>query len=43
VSPLPDFDVVEYCQLHPEILAAGRDPFEDHCERDAEAAEEPTS
>jgi hypothetical protein len=42
VSPLPDFDVLEYCQRHPEILAAGADPFEDHCERDAEAAEEHT-
>ena len=39
VSPLPDFDVVEYCQSYPEILTAGGDPFEDHCKRDAEAAQ----
>lgn len=43
VSPLPDFDVEEYCELHPEILVAGVDPFEDHCQRDAEAEEEATS
>jgi hypothetical protein len=42
VSPLPDFDVAEYCQNHPEILAAGDDPFEDHCKRNADTAEEYT-
>jgi hypothetical protein len=30
VSPVPDFDVEEYCRSHPGILAAGVDPFEDH-------------
>jgi hypothetical protein len=39
VSPLPDFDVVEYCQSHPEVLTAGDDPFEDHCKRNAETTE----
>jgi hypothetical protein len=42
VSPLPDFDVVRYCQSHPEVLAAGDDPFEDHCKRLTKAAEGPT-
>jgi len=36
VSPLPEFDVVEYCQSHPEILVAGLDPFEEHCKRSGE-------
>ncbi len=31
VSPLPDFDVVEYCKSHPEVKAAGVDPFESYC------------
>jgi hypothetical protein len=35
VSPLPDFDVVEYCRNHPDVLAAGEDPFENHCKREA--------
>jgi hypothetical protein len=43
VSPLPDFDVVEYCQSHPEVLTGGDDPFENHCKRDAEAAPERVS
>jgi len=30
VSPVPDFDVEEYCRKHPAIVAAGIDPFEDH-------------
>jgi hypothetical protein len=30
VSPVPDFDVEEYCRDHPGILAAGVDPFEDY-------------
>jgi Glycosyl transferase family 2 len=34
VSPLPDFDVVGYCQNHPEITAVGADPFENYCTRD---------
>jgi hypothetical protein len=28
VSPVPDFDVHQYCNSHPEVLAAGCDPFE---------------
>jgi hypothetical protein len=39
VSPLPEFDVVQYCEIYPEVLAAGSDPFEDNCKRNAEAAE----
>lgn len=35
VSPLPDFDVREYCQKHPGVLAAGDDPFENYCKRKA--------
>ncbi len=33
VSPVSSFDVVSYCQSHPELLAAGGDPFEDYCRR----------
>ncbi len=33
VSPVPDFDAVEYCRKHPEIIAAGRDPFEHYWRR----------
>jgi len=33
VSPLPDFDAVEYCRKHPQIIAAGRDPFEHYRQR----------
>jgi hypothetical protein len=33
VSPLPEFDVVGYCQSHPEILTAGDDPFENYCKQ----------
>jgi len=40
VSPLPEFDVVEYCHSHPDILAAGMDPFEQYYKRDVEAAGE---
>jgi hypothetical protein len=29
VSPLPDFDVADYCEKHPEVLTEGRDPFQD--------------
>lgn len=28
VSPLPDFDVENYCRTHPEVLAQGLDPYE---------------
>ena len=38
-SPLPDFDVVEYCQTHPEVLDSGNDPFESYCKSNAEPAE----
>jgi hypothetical protein len=31
VSPNPDFDAIEYCQRHPEVLASGEDPFESYC------------
>jgi hypothetical protein len=31
VSPLPDFDAADYCASHPEVLEAGKDPFEDYC------------
>ena len=34
VSPLPSFDVTEYCRSYPEAVAEGMDPFEDHCMRD---------
>jgi hypothetical protein len=40
VSPLPDFDVAEYCQSHPEVCTSGEDPFEDYCRRNAGAGEE---
>jgi hypothetical protein len=33
VSPIPDFDVADYCHRHPEVLATGKDPFEDYCSR----------
>ena len=33
VSPLPDFDVIEYCKRHPEVIQAGEDPFEQHRKR----------
>jgi hypothetical protein len=33
VSPVPDFDVEEYCRSHPGIVAAGADPFEEHVAR----------
>ncbi len=33
VGPIADFDVILYCKEHPEVLAAGRDPFEDFCRR----------
>jgi hypothetical protein len=33
VSPLPEFDVVKYCQRHPKVLAVGYDPFEHYCNR----------
>jgi hypothetical protein len=33
VSPLPDFNVREYCQAHPEILKLGDDPFEEYRKR----------
>jgi Glycosyl transferase family 2 len=33
LTPIPGFDVAAYCQSHPEILAAGEDPFESYCLR----------
>ncbi len=30
VSPVPDFDLEGYCNSHPEVVAAGRDPYEDY-------------
>jgi hypothetical protein len=33
VSPIRDFDVADYCHRHPEVLAAGQDPFEHYCNR----------
>jgi predicted O-methyltransferase YrrM len=33
VSPLPDFDVEAYCADHAEVLAEGRDPYEDYVTR----------
>jgi hypothetical protein len=30
VSPLPDFDVADYCQTHPEVLTDGQDVFESY-------------
>lgn len=33
VSPLPEFDAVQYCRDHLEVLEEGKDPFEDHCMR----------
>jgi hypothetical protein len=35
VSPVPDFDVVSYCQDHPEATAPGNDPFEHSQKQDA--------
>jgi hypothetical protein len=32
VSPLPGFDVEAFCRSHPEVPAAGRDPYEAHVE-----------
>jgi uncharacterized protein YigA (DUF484 family) len=29
VSPLPDFDVADYCANHPEVLKENKDPFEE--------------
>jgi hypothetical protein len=29
VSPLPEFDVTDYCANHPEVLKESRDPFEE--------------
>jgi hypothetical protein len=31
VSPLPDFDVDEYCQHRPPLAGAPRDPYEEYC------------
>lgn len=33
VSPNPEFDAAAYCAEHPEVLAEGRDPFEDYSKR----------
>lgn len=33
VSPVRDFDVVKYCQDHPETVAQRSDPFENYCQR----------
>jgi hypothetical protein len=38
VSPLPDFDVREYCQRHPDLLSSGDDPYENYCKRKAAPA-----
>jgi len=35
VSPLPDFDVADYCTRHPEVLEASTDPFEDFFSQNA--------
>lgn len=35
VSPLPDFNVERYCENYPEVLASGRDPYEDFLQRRA--------
>jgi hypothetical protein len=43
VSPLPDFDVVRYCQSNPQLLITSDDPFENYCKRNAEAAQEDAS
>ncbi|HUD65099.1 MAG TPA: glycosyltransferase family 2 protein [Candidatus Sulfotelmatobacter sp.] len=37
VSPLPSFDVREYCQKHSELATGVDDPYEDYCKH-AEAA-----
>ena len=42
VSPLPDFNVIEYCQSHHEILISGEDPFEHYCKHNAEAPRRPS-
>ena len=31
VSPNPEFHAAEYCRQHPELLPAGKDPFEVYC------------
>jgi hypothetical protein len=37
VSPNPRFDAIAYCERNPEVLAAGKDPFEDYCRRSEQA------
>lgn len=41
VSPVPEFDVEDYCRSHPEIVAAGMDPFEDHIDGPIELPRKP--
>jgi Glycosyl transferase family 2 len=41
VSPLPDFDVREYCQSHPEILTRDEDPFENYSKRKRKSRPQP--
>jgi hypothetical protein len=31
VSPLPDFNVTDYCEAHLEVVAGGLDPYEHSC------------
>ena len=40
VSPVPEFNVLEYCNAHPHILAEGLDPFESSCHQQHLAARE---
>ena len=35
VSPLPEFDVSAYCAQHPDVLAEGKDPFQDSQSRES--------
>ena len=30
VAPVPEFDLDDYCDTHPQVVARGRDPYEEH-------------
>jgi len=39
VSPVPNFDVFNYCHDHPNILRSGKDPFEEYCKESVEGSQ----
>jgi hypothetical protein len=39
VSPNPEFDAIEYCRSHPEVVTEGDDPFEHYCREQSELEE----